>query len=73
MNLKSAVRDLMNDIWRERQFYATVTGSAGSTVTISSARVNGTFIKNAAYTPVNGDVVKVEWVDDGYIVAYKVG
>lgn len=73
MNLARYVEDTWVRLFGENVFRATVTGTSGNLVTITSQRVNGSFPKLASYSsPQANDEVVVAKLGSGWIVLGKV-
>lgn len=63
---------MVDELWRERQFLATVTATGTGTATVTAANgKSGTYRVRNGLTVTASDVVKVEFVGGSYIVAYK--
>ena len=77
MNVLDEVRKMINRVWRERLFRATVTGTSGNLVTIrrtgQSAADVQSYAKLASYSaPAADDEVIVAQIGRGWIVLGKV-
>lgn len=69
MNLARYVEDTWNRMFGENVFRATVTGTSGNQVTITSQRLNGTFPRLVSYaSPTANDEVVVAKLGSGWIV-----
>lgn len=69
MNLARYVEDTWRRMFGENVFRATVTGTSGNQVTITSSRLNGTFPKIGSYSsPTADDEVVVARLGSGWIV-----
>lgn len=73
MNLARYVEDTWNRMFGENVFRATVTGTSGNLVTITSQRLSGTFPRLSSYSsPATNDEVVVIKLGTGWIVLGKV-
>lgn len=69
MNLARYVEDTWARMFGENVFRATVTGTSGNQVTITSQRLNGTFPRLVSYaSPTADDEVVVAKLGSGWIV-----
>lgn len=72
INLARFIEDTWHRLWSESVLRATVTGTSGQRVSVSSEKLTGTFPKLSSYTPSVGDEVLIVRVGTGWIVIGKV-
>lgn len=72
MSLARHIAEMIDGRMGELTARATVTGTVGSSVTVTGPVVAGTYPRLASYSPVSGDEVLLLRVGAGYIVLGKV-